>query len=67
MKECKFIGPKTIVVSNNGDDDKDQQNTMKADKILIAACTRPRIPNIQGLVGSGYITTDETLRLKKTA
>jgi dihydrolipoamide dehydrogenase len=32
---------------------------------LIASGTRPRIPNIEGLEGSGYITSDEALRLKK--
>jgi dihydrolipoamide dehydrogenase len=64
-KECKFIGSKTLLVSNKGDSRKDQQNTITADKILIAAGTRPRIPNIKGLEESGYITSDEALRLKK--
>jgi mycothione reductase len=32
---------------------------------LIASGTRPRIPKIEGLEGSGYITSDEALRLKK--
>jgi dihydrolipoamide dehydrogenase len=31
---------------------------------LIASGTRPRIPNIKGLEESGYITSDEALRLK---
>jgi pyruvate/2-oxoglutarate dehydrogenase complex dihydrolipoamide dehydrogenase (E3) component len=32
---------------------------------LIASGTRPRILNIEGLEGSGYIINDETLRLKQ--
>ena len=36
-----------------------------ADKILIASGTRPRIPEIDGLKESGYITSDEALRLNK--
>ena len=65
-KEYKFIGPKTIAVSNNGDNHNDQVDSIiTADKILIAAGTRPRIPNIKGLEGSGYITSDEALRLKE--
>ncbi len=58
-KECKFIGLKTVLVGDRDDGDK-----IRADKILIAAGTRPRIPNIKGLEGIGYITSDEALRLK---
>ena len=36
-----------------------------ADKILLASGTRPRIPEIDGLKESGYITSDEALRLNK--
>lgn len=32
---------------------------------MIASGTRPRIPKIRGLQGSGYITSDEALRLRK--
>jgi mycothione reductase len=32
---------------------------------VIASGTRPRIPKIRGLQGSGYITSDEALRLRK--
>ena len=31
----------------------------------MAAGARPRIPNIKGLEGTGYLTSDEALRLKK--
>jgi len=54
--ECRFVGQKTISVG--GQD-------IKAEKILIASGTRPTIPNIKGLEGTGFITSDEALRLKK--
>ena len=59
-KECKFIGPKTITIVG-----EDSNNIITAEKILIAAGARPRIPNIKGLEGTGYLTSDEALRLKK--
>jgi mycothione reductase len=34
-------------------------------KILIASGSRPRIPKIKGLNASGFITSDQALRLKK--
>ncbi|MFZ0511654.1 MAG: FAD-dependent oxidoreductase [Candidatus Nitrosopolaris sp.] len=61
-KECKFIGPKTITIVG-----EDSHSIITAEKILIAAGARPRIPNIKGLEGTGYLTSDEALRLKKTA
>ena len=59
-KECKFIGPKTITIVGD-----DSQDIITAEKILIASGARPRIPNIKGLEGTGYLTSDEALRLKK--
>ncbi len=54
--ECRFIGRKTIQVG---------KDTIKADKILIASGGRPLVPNIDGLQESGFITSDEALRLKE--
>jgi dihydrolipoamide dehydrogenase len=54
--ECRFVGPKVIVVGGQ---------TIRAEKILIASGTRPKIPNIEGLSGTGFLTSDEALRLKK--
>jgi mycothione reductase len=54
--ECRFIGDKTISVGNE---------TIQGNKILIASGTRPFIPKIHGLDGSGFMTSDEALRLKK--
>jgi mycothione reductase len=38
---------------------------ISANKILIASGSRPRIPKIRGLHASGFITSDEALRLKE--
>ncbi|MBV9176610.1 MAG: dihydrolipoyl dehydrogenase [Nitrososphaeraceae archaeon] len=65
-KECKFVEEKIISI-RSGDKNRhgDDSETITADKILIASGSRPRIPRIEGLEGSGYITSDEALRLKK--
>lgn len=52
--EGKFVGSKTLKVGGE---------SIRADKILIASGTRPEIPAIPGLQGSGFITSDEALRL----
>jgi dihydrolipoamide dehydrogenase len=62
-KECRFVGEKTLSVG------KDKTNSeegimITADKILIAAGSRPRIPNVSGLNESGYITSDEIFRIR---
>jgi dihydrolipoamide dehydrogenase len=54
--ECRFVGEKTISVGGQ---------TTRSDRILIASGTRPAIPKIEGLKGSGFITSDEALRLKR--
>ncbi|MGH9991960.1 MAG: dihydrolipoyl dehydrogenase family protein [Nitrososphaera sp.] len=54
--ECRFAAKKTISVGGE---------KIRAEKFLIASGTRPRIPDIVGLQGSGFITSDEALRLKK--
>ena len=54
--EAKFIGERTIQAG---------KNTIKGNKVVIAAGTRPMVPNIEGLKGSGFMTSDEALRLKK--
>jgi dihydrolipoamide dehydrogenase len=54
--ECRFVRNKTISVGGE---------TIKAGKILIASGTRPSIPAIKGLEGTGFVTSDEALRLKK--
>src|ERR671910_1483972 len=60
--ECRFVGKKIISL---GDDKTNNKKILTADRILIAAGTRPRIPNIYGLKDSGYLTSDEIFRIKK--
>ena len=70
-KKCTFIGHKTITIgeieekNNNDSTDDNGEQIITAEKIVIAAGTRPRIPKIKGLVKSGFITSDEALRLQK--
>lgn len=54
--EAKFVGERTLKIGSE---------TIKGDKIIIAAGTRPLIPKIEGLSEVDYITSDEALRLKK--
>src|ERR687886_2779622 len=58
LQECRFIGEKMIAIGNNN-------VTISADKILIASGSRPAIPKIDGLAESGFLTSDEALRLEK--
>ncbi|MCX8182368.1 MAG: dihydrolipoyl dehydrogenase [Candidatus Methanomethyliaceae archaeon] len=51
----RFVDLKTLEV--NGE-------RIRAEKILIAGGSRPEVPNIPGLKESGYITSDEALRLE---
>jgi mycothione reductase len=60
VKKCKFVGEKTLSMV----DDENHNETIMGDKILIASGTRPRIPEINGLKETSYITSDEALRLR---
>ena len=55
-KEAHFTGERTLKVGNE---------TIKGEKIVIAAGTRPFVPEIEGLSEVDYITSDEALRLRK--
>ncbi len=50
----RFVGMKTLEVGGE---------TLQADRVLIASGGRPLIPDVPGLRESGYITSDEALRL----
>ena len=50
----RFVGPKIIEVNGN---------QITAPQILLAAGARPQIPDIPGLAGSGYYTSDNVMRL----
>ncbi|HVE36781.1 MAG TPA: dihydrolipoyl dehydrogenase [Nitrososphaeraceae archaeon] len=54
--ECKFVGDKVLLVG---------EEKISSSAILIAAGTRPRIPNIKGLNTTNYVTSDEALRLRE--
>ena len=54
--KAKFIAERTLRVGNE---------TIKGNKVVIAAGTRPSIPDIDGLKEVDFITSDEGLRLKK--
>jgi dihydrolipoamide dehydrogenase len=62
-KECRFIGDKKIALP--AEDKKDNEDIITAEKIVIAAGAKPKIPKIKGLAESGFITSDEALRLQK--
>lgn len=61
-KECRFVGKKMIALGGTNMND---EVIITAENILIASGTRPKIPKIKGLQESGYITSDESLRLKR--
>jgi mycothione reductase len=52
----RFVGHKVLEVGNE---------RIAAETIVIAAGTRPRIPDIEGLTDVPFITSDEALRLPK--
>jgi mycothione reductase len=52
--QCRFVDVKTLQVGTE---------TIRAECILLATGTRPKIPQVSGLKESGFITSDEALRL----
>jgi dihydrolipoamide dehydrogenase len=66
--KCTFIGHKTIAIGKiekKSNNDGNGKQIITAEKIVIAAGTRPRIPKIKGIINSGFITSDDALRLQK--
>lgn len=51
----RFVGEKTVQVGGE---------VIRAEKVLIATGTRPKIPEVRGLKEAGFITSTEALRLK---
>src|SRR5688500_7422590 len=67
-EKCTFVGHKTIAIGKieeKSNNDGNRAQIITAEKIVIAAGTRPRIPKIKGLANSGFITSDNALRLQK--
>jgi dihydrolipoamide dehydrogenase len=54
--DARFTGPKTLQVG---------KEAITAERIVIAAGTRPSIPPIPGLPGTPFVTSDEALRLPR--
>jgi mycothione reductase len=78
--ECKFIGARKLLLKDrfqpssrtsrkgnkrNSYGRNSEYRKVTGRKILIASGSRPRIPKIRGLNASGFITSDQALRLKK--
>ena len=56
--ECRFVAEKTLSIMIS-------KEKIYSNKILIAAGTRPFIPQIKGLQTTNYLTSDQALRLDK--
>ena len=54
--EGKFVAERTLKVGSE---------TIRGEKVIIAAGTRPLVPPIEGLKETDFMTSDEALRLKK--
>ncbi|ELZ21133.1 dihydrolipoamide dehydrogenase [Halosimplex carlsbadense 2-9-1] len=58
--EARFVDERTVEVSD-GDDDGAR---LRAETVLIAAGTRPGIPNVDGIDDVAYLTSTEALQLE---
>ena len=58
--EGRFVGDRTLEIV----DGDDRGSRVRADTVLIAAGTRPSIPDIDGIEAVEYLTSTEALRLE---
>ena len=58
--EASFVGERTVEVSGGADDGA----RIRADRVLVAAGTRPSIPDIEGIDTVDYLTSTDALRLE---
>jgi len=58
--EARFVDDRTIEVSGGEDDGA----RLRAETVLIAAGTRPAVPNIDGIESVDYLTSTEALQLE---
>jgi len=56
LGEARFVAPKALRV---GDDE------IRAERFVLAAGSRPRIPRVEGLAGVDYLTSDTVMRLDR--
>jgi dihydrolipoamide dehydrogenase len=59
--EARFVDERTVEVSGGEDDGA----RIRAETVLIAAGSRPAIPNIEGLDNVGYLTSTDALQLEQ--
>ena len=52
---ARFVGPRTVALGGE---------TITAERIVVAAGARPAIPDVEGLAGCGYHTSDTIMRLE---
>ena len=50
----RFVGPRTVAVG---------EDTITADRVVVAAGARPAVPDVPGLADCGYHTSDTIMRL----
>jgi len=62
---AKFVGPKTIQVSNSKTNPTEPTKTISADYVFLAAGAAPAVPPIPGLKDTPFLTSTEALRLKE--
>ena len=58
--EARFVDDRTIEVSGGADDGA----RLRADTVLIAAGTRPAVPDVDGIESVDYLTSTEALQLE---
>ena len=55
--EARFTGPKTLLVAGG--------ETISADRVVIAAGSRPIVPDVPGLADAGFLTNETVMRVEK--
>ena len=58
--EGRFVDDRTVEIVSG----TDEGATIRAETVLIAAGTRPAVPDIDGIEGVGYLTSTEALQLE---
>ncbi len=59
--EARFVGERTVEVSGGVDDGA----RLRGERVLVAAGTRPAVPDIQGIDTVDYLTSTEALQLEE--
>ncbi len=59
--EARFVGERTVEVSGGADDGA----RLRGERVLVAAGTRPAVPDIEGVDAVDFLTSTEALRLQE--